>query len=103
MIPRGEKVRRSFFFWPGEKSAVNRAYRSLTNRLLTRRYRSTDYFFALSQCLKGDRMDKVMALAKTCVVELMTHPADDRERSRLLSDDHLHQLACLEKGSYSQL
>ena len=103
VIPGGEKVRRNFYFWPGEKSAANRAYRGLTNRLLMRRYHTTDYFFALSQCLKGDRLERVLSLARTHVVELMTHPADDRERARLLSDDHMHQLARIEKGSYALL
>lgn len=103
VIPAGEKVRRTFHFWPGEKSAVNRAYRGLTNRLLTRRYRSTDYFFALSQCLQSDRMDKVLDLAKTRVVEVMTHPADERERSCLLSDAHGKRLEQLDLGTYAAL
>ena len=103
VIAHGEKVRRSFYFWPGERSAANRAYRSVTSRLLTRRYRSTDYFFALSQCLQGDRMERVFALARTHAVELMTHPADEQEYARLLSDDHLQQLTRIEHGSYGLL
>jgi predicted glycoside hydrolase/deacetylase ChbG (UPF0249 family) len=103
LIPAGQKLRRSFFFWPGEKSLANRAFRGLVNRLLTRRYRSTDYFFALSQCLEVERMSRVAELARKHCVELMTHPANDAERRWLLGDDYLRHLARLERGTYASL
>jgi len=103
VIPSGEKVRRNFFFWPGEKGRINRAYRRLTDHLLSRKYRSTDYFFALSQCLHGDRLARVLDLAKSHTVELMTHPASPPEHDLLMSDDYLAQLTQLKRGSYSSL
>ena len=33
IIPAGEKVRRNFFFWPDEKSLLNRTFRSLQEPL----------------------------------------------------------------------
>ncbi len=103
VIPAGEKVRRNFFFWPEEKSRLNRAYRGATDRLLSRRYRLTDYFFALSQCLNGDRLAKVLDLAKHHAVEVMTHPANPQEREYLMSDRFLEQLDLVERGTYSSL
>jgi chitin disaccharide deacetylase len=103
VIPAGEKVRRSFHFWPGEKSALKRAYRRLCDALLTRRYRSTDFFFALSQCQRADRLDRVLTLAQTRVVELMTHPAAPTEQAYLLGDDFGRQLARLDSGNYARL
>lgn len=103
VIPEGQKVRRNFFFWPEEKSRMNRAYRHFSDSLLTRRYGSTDFFFALSQCLRNDRLTRVVELAKTRTVELMAHPANPTEHARLMGDDYLVYLAGLEKGTYSLL
>ena len=55
LIPAGMKIRRNFSFWPGEKSWLNRAYRSLVDRWLARRYRLTDYFFDLTQSIRGEK------------------------------------------------
>lgn len=99
----GAKVRRNFFFWPGEKSPVNRMYRRLSDRLLARRCRVTDYFFALSQCLGPARFTQVMSLARLHTVELMTHPAHPTERQFLLGDRYGDALAAVARGSYVAL
>ena len=101
IIPSGERVRRSFSFWPGEKSALNRTYRHFVDAWLARRYRLTDFFFALSQTLEGERRKRVIELAKTAKVELMTHPREVKEYNYLLSDACLEMLRHLEVGSYS--
>jgi len=85
LVPRGEKVRRSFSFWPGEKSSLGRAYRRWVDRWLASRYRVTDYFFSLGQCLRNDRLGRVAELAHDSKVELMTHPMVEEERKFLLS------------------
>jgi hypothetical protein len=103
VIPGGEKVRRSFFFWPEEKSWLNRTYRHFVNVLLARKYRLTDFFFALSQCTHTDRLSRVMGLARTATVELMAHPVDPIERALLLGDTYLAYFNGLEKGTYSSL
>ena len=103
VIPPGQKLRRNFFFWPGEKGRVNRAYRRVTNQFLARKYRVTDYFFALSQCMQSERLDKVLALAEVHTVEVMTHPANRVERECLMSDRYLAQLNQLERGSYASV
>ncbi len=103
VIPAGQKLRRSFHFWPGEKSRTNRAWRGLTDRLLARRYRLAEYFFALSPCLQGDRLSKVLDLAKTHSVEVMTHPVKPDEREHLMSETFVSQLARLKRGTYSAL
>lgn len=103
VIPAGERVRRSFTFWPGEKSLLNRAYRNWVDGRLERRYSVTDYFFALSQCLDGPRLTRVLELAKTATVELMTHPEKPAEQSCLLSDSFGDALRALTLGHYAQL
>jgi predicted glycoside hydrolase/deacetylase ChbG (UPF0249 family) len=102
-IPRGSKVRRTFSFGPGDKSWVNRTYRTLISRRLRRNYRVVDHFFALSQQLAEPRFKRVCDLARNSEVELMTHPIVQEERSFLTSPGFGESLEALEKGSYLAL
>jgi predicted glycoside hydrolase/deacetylase ChbG (UPF0249 family) len=86
LLPAGTRVRRSFSFRPGEKSILNRYYRRLIDRRLERRHRISDYFFILLHHLPLSRLQRVVQLAKTNDVELMTHPHVDVEFEALLSD-----------------
>jgi chitin disaccharide deacetylase len=101
MIPAGTRLRRNFSFWPGEKSMLNRAYRWLVDRWLARRYRLADYFFDLTQCIDGKKLDRVAALAKSSHVELMTHPIVNAEEEYLMSDEFRELLQRLEIGGYA--
>jgi predicted glycoside hydrolase/deacetylase ChbG (UPF0249 family) len=103
VIPGGAKVRRGFNFWPGEKGRLNRMYRSAVDAWLLRRHRSTDYFFALSQCLQPQRLRRVMDLARDSTVELMTHPAAPVERELLLADAFARQIEGVRTGTYAEL
>jgi chitin disaccharide deacetylase len=99
-IPAGMRLRRNFSFWPGEKGFLNRAYRGLVDRWLARRYRLADYFFDLTQCIEGKKLDRVAALAKSSNVELMTHPTVSAEKAFLMSDQFEVILQRLEIGGY---
>jgi predicted glycoside hydrolase/deacetylase ChbG (UPF0249 family) len=101
IIPAGMKIRRNFSFWPGEKSLLNRTYRALVDRWLSRRYQLPDYFFDLAQCLQGKKLDRVATLAKSNNVELMTHPIVRMESEFLMSDEFLEMLQHLDVGSYA--
>jgi predicted glycoside hydrolase/deacetylase ChbG (UPF0249 family) len=100
-IPIGMKLRRNFSFWPGEKSILNRTYRWVVDRSLACRYRLTDYFFDLTECIQGKNLDRVAALAKSSNVELMTHPTISAEEEYLMSDEFQLMLQRLEIGSYA--
>ena len=101
VIPIGMKLRRNFSFWPGEKSMLNRTYRMLVDRWLARPYRLTDYFFDLTQCIQGKKLDRVAALAKSSNVELMTHPIVNEEEEYLMSDELKVILQRLKIGGYA--
>ena len=103
IITENIKVRRNFSFWPGEKSGLNRAYRRWVDRRLSRRHRTTDYFFSLRQCLRANRLPRVAELAKTAKVELMTHPEKSEEYNWLMSDHCLALTQSLHLRSYAQL
>ena len=103
VIPAGVKMRRSFSFWPGEKSWFNRAYRAVVDRWLQRKYRLPDYFFDLTQCIEGKKLDRVTALAKSSNVELMTHLIVPREADYLMSDEFEAMLQRLNVGDYAKI
>lgn len=103
LIPREQKVRRSFSFSPGEKSALNRGYRNLVDKWLGSRYCLTDFFFSLEQCLRRERFARVVALAKTANVEVMTHPGNPAEYRFLMNQDYRGMVVGLRKGSYAVL
>ena len=100
-IPAGMKMRRNFSFWPGEKSWLNRTYRALVDRWLSRRYQLPDYFFDLTQCIQQKKLDRVTALAKSSNVELMTHPRVPMESEYLMSDQFQAALQGLKIGGFA--
>lgn len=74
IIPKGNRVRRSFSFSRGEKGRMNRAYRNLVDRRLATRYRLTEFFYSLGQCFKPDRLEQIGGESGNANVEVMTHP-----------------------------
>jgi hypothetical protein len=103
VIPAGVKMRRSFSFWTGEKSWLNRKYRALVDRWLQRKYSLPDYFFDLTQCMQEKKLDRVVALAKSSNVELMTHPILEFEFNYLMSDEFEAMLQRLGVGDYAKV
>jgi predicted glycoside hydrolase/deacetylase ChbG (UPF0249 family) len=87
LLPEGPRVRRNFSFESGQKSVVNRWYRTWVDQVLGRRHRLCDYFFSLTQQLHSGGMKRVLALSKDADVELMVHPAWPEEYAFLVSDD----------------
>jgi predicted glycoside hydrolase/deacetylase ChbG (UPF0249 family) len=102
-IPKGARVRRTFSFTPHEHGLANWLYRRAIDRWVTRRYRTTDYFFALSQRMAASRLAEVTRLALGARVELMTHPVVANERSTLLHRDFERALAGVALRSYADL
>lgn len=101
MIPAGMRMRRSFSFWPGEKSWLNRTYRALIDRCLQRRYHLPDYFFDLTQSIRQKKMARVMELAGSSNVELMTHPIVRTEFDYLMGDEFGTMLGSLNSATYA--
>lgn len=82
LLPSGTIARRNFSFQPGEKSPGNRLYRRLTDCILARNHRLTDYFFSLPP-LEPTRLERIFSLARDYVVEVETHPANTEEHAFL--------------------
>jgi predicted glycoside hydrolase/deacetylase ChbG (UPF0249 family) len=102
LIPAGELVRRSFSFKKGEKTWLNRAYRSLVDRKLCQNYRVTDSFYSLEQRLKKDDIISVVELAISESVELMTHPEKSMEHKFLMSDSWNTLIKRVQTCTYDQ-
>jgi predicted glycoside hydrolase/deacetylase ChbG (UPF0249 family) len=103
IIPHGQKVRRSFSFWPGEKGAVNRTFRRFVDKRLAQRYLVTDYFFSLGRCLRIKDFRRVAELAKVANVELMAHPEIADEHAYLMSEAFLEMKKNVKMGTFTML
>jgi chitin disaccharide deacetylase len=103
VIPRGHKVRRNFTYFPREKSHFNRTYRKVVDRVLAIRYRITDYFFSLSDCLEGAKLAKVIALSHSANVEVMSHPVYRKEYTLLYANEFELLVNDTRLASYKQL
>lgn len=103
ILPKGTKVRRSFWFAPGEKNFINRLYRSAVDRQLARRHRLADYFLALPHKRSPDARDRVFGLARKFNVEFMTHPERPDELEFLMGDEFGRLLSQLHVAGYDAL
>ena len=70
---------------------------------LARRYRLTDYFFSLGECLKANRLGRVVESSRTANVEMMTHPIHETEKNWLLSEAFEQTMKGLRLAPYAQL
>jgi hypothetical protein len=94
LLPAGTVVRRNFSFLAGEKSLVNRLYRTMVDRSLARHHRVVDFLFNLLP-IEPSRLERVFTLARHSVVELETHPINTDEHRFLTSGEMLAQLGDL--------
>jgi predicted glycoside hydrolase/deacetylase ChbG (UPF0249 family) len=103
LIPRGSKVRRNFSFTLGEKSMINRLYRSFMDRWLQRRCQCTDFFFSIEPMHKSDRLRGIVELSLVHNVELMVHPEKQDEYRYLLSTEYMEIIRNKKTGSFRTL
>jgi len=103
IFSRGTAIRLTFHFERGEKNFVNRIYRRILNEWLKHRYTTTDRFYSLSQALDSNRLVQIAQLAKRALIELNTHPFQERESKYLLSEEYSEVFGHLDIGTYSSL
>jgi len=103
LIPKGSKVRRNFSFTLGEKSIVNRLYRSLVDKWLQQKYQCTDFFFSIAPIHQPDRLRRIVELSLAHTVELMVHPENQDEYSYLSSSKYMEVIHNKKIGSFRDL
>ena len=92
LLPEGITVRRSFSFMPGEKNALNRAYRRMVDRRLARNHRLADFLFSLPPLDPPQRLKRIFSLAAGSAVEVETHPIN-RDEYHFLTTGEIFRVA----------
>lgn len=104
IIPEGLFVRRNFSFARGEKNAFNILYRDIVDHFLEKRYRCTDFFYALAVPPQGKNpLQKIIDRSTNSNVELMTHPEKTDNFEYLLTDEFKQAIAGARKGCFLDL
>lgn len=103
ILPEGIKIRRSFSFSSGQKSIVNRTYRSWIDRAISKRHQTADYFFTLPVHQSIEHFVRYAKLAKQKNVELMTHPEWEEDFNYLTSFAYKKALSNTKLSSYADL
>jgi len=92
-IPAETRVRRNIHFINEKKSVINRAYRSIIDSYLTKRYYCTDYFLHVHQFMHEDKeeringLKKLAELSKKAEIELLVHPHQQADYKFVMSDE----------------
>jgi chitin disaccharide deacetylase len=103
LIPPGLKARRHFTYAPGQKSRWNRWVRAGVDYWLRKRHVTPDYLFSLPETLEAGRLEVSLALAKSSVVELETHPEMEADYRWLMGPTCERLFAPLPRGSYAAM
>jgi predicted glycoside hydrolase/deacetylase ChbG (UPF0249 family) len=88
------------------RSRVSGLLRAGRQRLVLSRFRSTDYFFSIETVwpdLKGPPPEETLGLSRRSSVEVMVHPAFDREYGPLRSPEWVEALRGLPTGTFGNL
>jgi len=102
-IPDGTRVRRNFSFISGEKSTINRIYRSMVDKWLKKKYICTDYFFSIEPFGLKSRLQRILDLSRSANVELMVHPERPEEYIFLLDSDFMTNISTVKVAGYKDL
>jgi len=103
LIPRSSRVRNTFTFGPGEKSAINRLYRAALRRWIAARYTSTDSFFAVAPADDLRRLGSLAQRSHDEVLELETHPDNAAEAAVLNGAAFGELLKSVRLGTFSDI
>lgn len=103
VLPPGSAVRRSFTFYRGEKSFLNRGFRHMVDTWLQKSFVTTDSFFSLSPVDDLPRLMKIVGLARNTHVELMVHPWKPDEFALLTGKEFENLIAEVRLGDFASL
>jgi hypothetical protein len=92
LLPAWTITRRNFSYKRGEGSLLKRWYRGAIDRILAKRHRLTDFFYALQPLRPENRLKDIFSLAREFAVEVETHPINEDE-FRFLTDGKIQAQA----------
>ena len=105
-FPSGIPVRRSYTYLPPESGKLNRAWRHMWNRYMTRRFLGTSYLFdmqSLDTSLDRAAMPDKLTVAHGFPVEVMTHPGSPREFDFLTGNRWAEVIARYRLGTHCDI
>ena len=82
---------------------MNRLYRGLDGSPPIPALPAYRVFFSLGECLKANRLSRVVESARSAGVEMMTHPIHETEKNWLLSDAFEKTMGGLRLAPYAAL
>lgn len=103
IIPSGLRVRRSFTFSNGERHFANRLYRKILDTIVTRRFISSDMFFAVVPSEPISVLKHNVGLANRHNVELMVHVSSPKEVEFVMQPSFLEAVRGVPMGTYRDL
>lgn len=103
IIPPGLRVRRSFTFSRGERHFVNRLYRRIIDTIVTKRFISSDMFFAAVASEPLSVVKNNVRLARNQNVELMVHVSSPQEVEFVMQPGFLKAIRGAPLGTYCDL
>lgn len=93
LIPDNYRVRRNFSFNRGEKSIINRSYRQVVDRILSKDHICTDFFFSIQPISDLSRLKRILDLSDAYLIELMVHPGLEEEYDFLMSEGYCQMVS----------
>ncbi len=103
VIPSKFRIRRGVSFEGEERSAINRAYRNMVNKLIQKRHLCVDKFYVDEKQLLESGIQHIVTKSKSCNVELSSHPEESECYDFLMGDDFFRLIASTRLGRYSDL
>ena len=100
-LPRGTACRRTLDNYPPARSLASLP-RTLKQRLISARFRTTDYFFDIND-VDPREAPEALELAASASVEVMAHPGFPHEYERLMAPEWEKALQTVPLGSFSDL
>ena len=103
ILPKGERVRRTFTFGSGEKSMFNRLYRHILDAFVIGRFISTDSFFSILPIDNHARLRNILMRSTRSNVEIEVHPENAEEIEFLLSEQFRQLLDSFHADTFQKL
>lgn len=103
LITKGFRVRGTFTLNKREKNPINRLYRNILDTYVSKKFISTDSFFAIDHVINHSRLRDIFKRAENNKVEIVVHPENIKDLAFLLSDQFKNLLDSIQVGYFKYL
>ena len=108
LIPLHTRVRTTFSFSVKEKGFINRRYRRMISKWVSKRYICTNSLYGMGPLVqsteqRADRLSRIIRRAEETSVEMIVHPQNQNEFDFLMSGAYADIIAQAERIGYESL